>query len=115
MAFGPRRFFNLPEVDDEVLVAFRTSGTDLRQMVNAMRQRHPQQADFVILWPGNSPGWRYLASRTGKTAFLIEVRPPEFGSIASQSTLLAGLVRQSAGRRVIDCEGYAYLSAQILQ
>lgn len=112
MAFGPRRFFNLPEVDDEVLLAFRTPGVDLRQMVKAMGQK---QADFVILWPGSAPGWRHLTSRTGKTAFLIEVRPAEYGSVASQSMLLAGLVKQGAGRRVIDCEGYAYLSAQILQ
>jgi len=84
-------------------------------MVSAMRQKYPQQADFVILWPGNSPGWRYLVSRTGKTAFLIEVRQGEFGSVGSQTTSLAGLVKQSAGRRVVDCEGYAYLSAQVLQ
>jgi len=115
MVFGPRRFYTLPEVNDEVLVAFRTQGADLRQMVSAMRQKYPQQADFVILWPGNSPGWRYLVSRTGKTAFLIEVRPAEFGTATSQATLLASLVKQGTGRRVTDCEGYAYLSAQVLQ
>ena len=115
MALGPRRFYCLPEVGDEVLVAFLNGGVDLRQMVAAARQKHPQQADFVVLWPGNAPGWRYLASRTGKTAFLIELRPAEYGSVASQATLLAGLVKQGAGRRVIDCEGYAYLSAQVLQ
>ncbi|MBM3754886.1 MAG: hypothetical protein FJW38_13010 [Acidobacteria bacterium] len=98
-----------------MLVSFRTPGTDLRQIATAARQKHPQPADFVILWPGNSPGWRYLASRTGKTAFLIEMRRAEYDSVASQTQLLAGLVKQGAGRRVIDCEGYTYLSEQVLQ
>lgn len=115
MAFGPRRFSCLPEVNDEVLVAFRTQGAGLRQMVAAIGQKHPQGADFAILWPGRAPGWRYLTSRTGKTAVLIELQPAEFGMVALQTPLLAGIVRQGKGRVLIDCEGYAYLSAQVLQ
>lgn len=115
MAFGPRRFFCLPEVDDEVLVAFRTQGAGLRQMVATIARKHPQGADFAILWPGPAPGWRYLTSRTGKTAVLIELQPVEFGMVALHAPLLASIVKQSAGRRLTDCEGYAYLSAQVLQ
>ncbi|MFM8532479.1 MAG: hypothetical protein ACKOEC_02635, partial [Acidimicrobiia bacterium] len=74
-------------------------------MVTAARQKHPQPADFVILWPGNAPGWRYLASRTGKTAFLIEMRRAEYDSVSSLAAVLASWVKQCAGRRWIDSEG----------
>jgi hypothetical protein len=84
-------------------------------MVPAIRGRHPQPVDVLLLRPGRSPSWKHLASRTGTTAVVMELPPAEYDRLrtspAPELSLLAGLVKHGAGRRLTDCEGFAYLSS----